>query len=157
MAGAARISSQTVFSGGSASGLTHFRENLDFLCRREVNEGEENENGADNRQEKTGGMKQRAIRGPGENAGDQSAHDGTTNADEGRDPKSHVADLWHEPVGNETDNKADKNRPDNVEHGVSFFGGLGEGYVKLHTMDEATNIRAVSFYLSFTILKTTTL
>jgi hypothetical protein len=97
-------------------------------------------------------MKKRAILGLGEDAGDKSAHDGTANADERRGPKPHVADLWHEPTSDETDNKADENRPNDVEHGVTFpWGILGDGlpYVTPdNTLDKGMLAMARFFHTS---------
>ncbi len=102
------------FAGTGASGAG--RES----SPREFGEGKKQDDGADDRQQKTGRVKKSAIFGSGENAGDQTAHDRAANADEGRHPEPHVPGSRNEPLGDQANNKANDNGPDNVEHGDNF-------------------------------------
>jgi hypothetical protein len=102
MAGAARISRETLFK----------KLDRGFL-RREFSPREEHDNRADDRQEKAGRMKKRAVLGLREYAGNQPTHNGTANADDRSHPKPKMSDR-HKPLGDHPNNEPNDNGPDNM-------------------------------------------
>lgn len=72
------------------------------------------ENRANDRQKKSGGMKERTILGPGENPRDQAADNRAADAHAHGEPEAHV--ISHDGVGNESDDETDNDGPDDVEH-----------------------------------------
>src|SRR5436309_13675830 len=69
---------------------------------------------ADDRHDESSRMKSRAGGGVGENPPDQATHDGSTDAKQRREPKSHM--QAHELTRNPADKATDKERPKDLQH-----------------------------------------
>jgi hypothetical protein len=95
MAGTARISSETVFDLRRRS--------------REMGEGDEHQNGPDDRQEKASRVEKGAILWGGKNTGNQSPDHRTRNSDECGHPKAQVFSSRNKHARNKTNDKADQN------------------------------------------------
>ncbi|MCE0496348.1 MAG: hypothetical protein LV481_00165 [Methylacidiphilales bacterium] len=81
----------------------------------------EHNNGSNNGHEKSRRMKKGAIPWPGKNPRDQPANHRASNANEGGFDKTHVLHRRHHMPRNETNDKTDDNRPENVEHNSLNF------------------------------------
>ena len=84
-----------------------------------MHQNQQDDDGADNGKEKSGGVEERSILGSGKNAGDQSADDRADDPDNRRHPKAEVSSPRDDGMRNETDNETNNDRPDDMEH--KFF------------------------------------
>ena len=88
--------------------------------RVQLRDDEKQDDGADDRQDETGRVEERAVLGLGENPGNQAADDRAADADKGGEPKPHLKS--HEGFRDESNDESDDDRPDDVEHDLSFRG-----------------------------------
>jgi hypothetical protein len=109
MAGSARISSETLSESCGAG-------------RLEMDNCDQQKDGANDREEKARWMKERAVCRSGKDSCDQASHHRAADADKGRHPKAHVPRAWDEAAGDETDDEPDDDGPYDMKHDVFSLG-----------------------------------
>ena len=100
---------------------------------------DQDDDGANDRKEKAGRVKEGAIAGLRKDTRNQPADNRTDDADEDRGQKTEMLVAGNKRPGNEADEEADDNVPDNVKHTCDFAAARQSTAFKYDTLERKVN------------------